>query len=308
MIKKVVITIGCPAGCGPYVTLAAVHALKKEKLEFFVVGDIRILERFSIYKKIKQRINLFDLATEGIEKIKPGEAIELSGKASLDYLNKALRVLKEVKSDRLVTAPLSKEAVKIRLKNFSGHTEYLADYFGVDNFAMMMVSPNLKTILFSRHILLRQASAVINEEDFLKTISLVIFSLKDKFKIKNPKVAVASFNPHAGVDTFLDREEKDMRAAVKRAGAGVCGPYPCDTLFTPDKLKKFDCVLCPYHDQAMIPFKLLSFKRGVNLTLGLPIIRTSPAHGTAYDLTRAGKKPFFTSMAEAIKLAARLKI
>jgi 4-hydroxythreonine-4-phosphate dehydrogenase len=117
---------------------------------------------------------------------------------------------------------------------------------------------------------------------------------------------MASFNPHAGVDTFLGKEEKELLAAARLFKEGVFGPYPCDTLFTEDALKKYDCVICSYHDQGMIPLKLLAFETAVNLTIGLPVIRTSPDHGTAFGLMRQGKKPFISSMIEAIKLAVKL--
>jgi 4-hydroxythreonine-4-phosphate dehydrogenase len=209
---------------------------------------------------------------------------------------------------RLVTAPLSKEAARLVLPNFSGHSEYLADYFKAKNIAMMMVSNKLKTVLLTRHIPLREVPLSLNRRELLNTFSLVYFSLKTMFRIKNPKIAISSLNPHAGVNTFLDKEEKLIYKAVKDFKKEIYGPYPSDTIFTEDNLKKYDCVISLYHDQGMIAFKLLSLKEGVNLTLGLPIIRTSPAHGVAYDIMRQHKVPFSSSMAEAIKLAMRLNI
>jgi 4-hydroxythreonine-4-phosphate dehydrogenase len=128
------------------------------------------------------------------------------------------------------------------------------------------------------------------------------------FGLKNPKIAVTAFNPHAGVDTFFDAEEKIIYNAIKVFKKNFYGPYPCDSIFIEKNLKKYDCIICLYHDQAMIPFKLLSLKAGVNLTLGLPIIRTSPAHGVAFDVMKTGKIPFHSSMVEAIKLALKLHV
>jgi 4-hydroxythreonine-4-phosphate dehydrogenase len=305
-MKKVVITTGDPAGCGPIITLEAVGALSDKKIDFFIVGDKKIMEEIPVYKKIKKRINLIDLNTTGIKRIKKGEKSKLGGQTSLNYLNKGLEVLRQEKAKRLVTAPLSKEAVGFALSGFCGHTEYLAGYFRVKNFAMMMVSNKLKIVLFSRHIPLREVSAAITRRDFKDVIKLTYAALKEKFKIKNPKIAAVSVNPHAGINTFLDKEEKVIALAIKESGKKVGGPFPSDTIFIEENLKKFDCIICPYHDQAMIPFKMLSFKDGVNLTLGLPIIRTSPAHGVAYEVIREGKKPFSSSMIEAVKLAVKL--
>lgn len=304
--KKVVITTGDPAGCGPFITLKAIEALAAPKNDFFIVGDKKVLEKIPVFSKVKNRINLIDVNTPGIGKIKSGRVSELCGCASLNYLKRGLELTKELDIKRIVTAPVSKEAVKYVLPDFSGHTEYLAGYFGVKNYVMMMASRKLKVVLFSRHIPLREVSHYLNAVELINTFSLTYFSLKKMFKINEPKIAVASCNPHAGMNTFLDKEEEIIYKAVKKFKK-IDGPYPSDTLFTKDNLKKYDCVVCMYHDQAMIPFKLLSFLNGVNITLGLPIIRTSPAHGTAYDIMKRGISPFFSSMVEAVKLALMLQ-
>ncbi|UCD16105.1 MAG: 4-hydroxythreonine-4-phosphate dehydrogenase PdxA [Candidatus Omnitrophota bacterium] len=307
-MKKVVITTGDPAGCGPFISVEAVNVLRKEKVDFFVVGDSKVLEKIPGYARIKRRINLIDVNTWGIDKLRKARISKLGGQASLNYLDRGVRLLKKKRIKRLVTAPLSKEAVKLLLPQFCGHTEYLADYFKVKNYAMMMASEKIKVVPFSRHIPLREVSSVIKKKDFIKVVSLVYASLRDKFKIKKPKIAVASVNPHAGVNTFLDKEEKEIAAGLQMFKAKTYGPYPGDTIFTQENLKKFDCVICAYHDQAMVPFKLISFKEGVNLTLGLPIIRTSPVHGVAYDLIKEGKRAFATSMVAAVKLAIEISI
>jgi 4-hydroxythreonine-4-phosphate dehydrogenase len=302
---KVIITIGDPAGCGPLITCEAIYRLRKKDVDFFVVADEKILKRVSFYKKIKDRINLIDLNTPKIEKIKEGYPSKLGGKASLEYLKKALEIMKNKNITRLVTAPLSKEAVKLNFPSFCGHTEYLADRFKVKNFAMMMVSKKMKVVLFSRHIPLREV--VIKEKEYLATLKLVYSSLRSLFGIKKPKICIASFNPHAGIDTFLDREEKAILKVIKRLKNKVYGPYPSDTIFIKENFKKYHCIVASYHDQGMIPFKMVSLKEGVNLTLGLPIIRTSPAHGVAYEAVKK-RKVFSSSMIEAIKLALKLKI
>ncbi|MFA6281567.1 MAG: 4-hydroxythreonine-4-phosphate dehydrogenase PdxA [Candidatus Omnitrophota bacterium] len=305
--ENIIITIGDPVGCGPDITLDAIKKLGPEFADFIVVGDSLILEKIPLYQVIKNKITLIDSKTKGIEKVKKGYASRLSGKASLTYLKIALGFMKENSIKRLVTAPLSKEAVGLNLPGFCGHTEYLADYFK-SKIEMMMVSDKVKTVLFSRHIPLRDVSPCIKKKNLLNTFSLVESELRRMFKIKSPKIVVASLNPHAGVNTFLDKEERVVCAAIKDFGEKIFGPYPADTIFTADNLKKYDCVICLYHDQAMIPFKLLSMKDGVNLTLGLPIIRASPAHGVAYDVIRENKVPFSSSMVSAIKLVASLEV
>ncbi|UCC94708.1 MAG: 4-hydroxythreonine-4-phosphate dehydrogenase PdxA [Candidatus Omnitrophota bacterium] len=305
---QVVITIGDPAGCGPSITLGAIEQLKRTKADFFVVGDQKILKRFSLYKKLMRRIHLIDAQTPKIGTVKNGYPSLLSGRASLSYLAKALRVVRTMNIKRLITAPISKEAVQQIQPHFKGHTEYLARHFDVENFAMMMVSRKIKIVLFTRHIPLRTAPSHIHKNSLLRVFSLVHDSLQKIFKLSHPKIAVASFNPHAGINTFLDREERILQNACKVFKKTLYGPLPADTLFTKDNLRYYDCIIALYHDQGMIPFKLLSFKEGVNLTVGLPIIRTSPAHGVAYDVMKRNRKPFSSSMVEAIKLAMRLNI
>ncbi len=304
--KKFVISSGDPAGCGPFITLKAIESIDTNKLEFFVVGDQKIFQKLPIYKKVKNRINFIDLDTPGIQGVKKGKSSRLSGKASLSYLNKALELISKEKIKRLVTAPLSKEAVSSVLGKFSGHTEYLADYFKVNNFAMMMVSSSLKVVMATRHISLRKVSSSLLKEDIYNLLSLTYRSLQVQFKLKHPRIAFCAVNPHAGVNTFIGDEENKILQAKKKFKKLTFGPYPADTIFTRDSLKQYDCIISAYHDQAMIPFKLLSFHSGVNLTLGLPIVRTSPAHGVAYDIVRKGQTAFHSSMLEAIKLASKL--
>lgn len=304
MSKKVVITLGDPAGCGPYITLKAIENFRRKDIKFIVVGDKKIIEKIAGFSKVKKKVEIVDLNTPSIEKIKKGYISKKAGQVSFNYLKKALFLIKKEKIKALVTAPVSKEAIKLVDPQFSGHTEFLADFFKVKNFAMMMVG-RIKVVPFTRHIPLRDVSENISKKDLVKLINLVYESLKEKFGIKRPKIALASINPHAGVDTFLDKEEKIMVSAIEEC-KNAEGPYPADSLFTLKNLKKFDCIICGYHDQAMIPFKIFSFKKGVNLTLGLPIIRTSPSHGVAYEAIRKGQSLFFTSMLEAIKLAVRL--
>jgi len=303
---KIIITTGDPAGCGPYVALKAIEILKNRPIDFYVVGDRKILSRLDVYGKISKRIKLADVNTPGIDKLKIGYASKLSGSAGINYLNCALKIMREQGIKRLVTAPLSKEAVQLNIRGFSGHSEYLAGYFKCD-MEMMMVSDKLKTVLFTRHIPFKKVPGSLRAKELSRTFALVLKSIRNLFKIKHPKIAVASLNPHAGINTFLGNEEKIISRAVKKFPE-ISGPYPSDSLFTPVAIDKYDCIIALYHDQGMIPFKLLSMQTGVNLTLGLPAIRTSPAHGVAFDVMRSNKKPFASSMVAAIELAAKLSV
>lgn len=305
--KSVVISMGDPAGCGPQITFAAIRSLAERKIDFWVVGDRYVAERFSDYRKLKKRIIFIDTKTKGIAKIKKGVISKLGGQASLSYLEKALEVIKEKKIKSLVTAPVSKEAIGLILPKFSGHTEFLAEKLKTKKIAMMMASPKLKVVLLTRHHLLKKVSLLVRKKTVLDTLSLTYSFLEGKMQVKKPKIALAAFNPHAGVNTFMGPEEKIMLKAASEFYGRVYGPYPSDSLFREFALKKFDAIVAAYHDQAMIPFKLLSLHRGINITLGLPIVRTSPDHGVAFDLAK--EKPdliFSTSMRAAILTAVRL--
>tara|TARA_B100000315_G_scaffold237563_1_gene254463 strand:- start:3409 stop:4335 length:927 start_codon:yes stop_codon:yes gene_type:complete len=306
MKRKIIISSGDPAGIGPIISLEAIKNSNLNTIDFFLIGDSYIFESIPLFRRLKGRINFIDLKTPGIRNLQKGSASKLSGKASIGYLNKSLELIKAKLASKLITAPISKEAVEKNILNFKGHTEYLRKYFALRTTAMMMVSKKMRLVLLTRHQPLKKVSSLIKADKVKETICLIHKSLKSQFKIKRPKIALASFNPHAGVDTFFGNEERTLIKAAKMSRIPVFGPYPADTIFIESNLNKFDSVICTYHDQAMIPFKLLSFYDGVNLTLGLPIIRTSPAHGVAYDLINKNKRPISSSMEAAIKLAVDL--
>ncbi|MFO8052586.1 MAG: 4-hydroxythreonine-4-phosphate dehydrogenase PdxA [Candidatus Omnitrophota bacterium] len=297
--KDLVITLGDPSGCGPEVTFKAIDSLAERKINFWVVGDKYIAAQIPEYHKLKKRIFFLDSSSKDIKKIKRGVPSKLSGQASLSYLNSALEFMKEKKINRLVTAPVSKEAVSLAQPGFSGHTEFLRDYFKQKRVVMMMLSEKIKTVLLTRHLRLKNVAATIDKELVLDTIKLTCSFFKNQLNLDNPVIGFSSLNPHAGVDTFLEEEEKILKAAIDQSSQKVYGPYPADSLFTKSNLEKFDCIIASYHDQGMIPFKLLSFHSGINLTLGLPIVRTSPDHGVAYELVKNNSQAIFSSSMEA---------
>jgi 4-hydroxythreonine-4-phosphate dehydrogenase len=237
-----------------------------------------------------KKSNLVVCWEEEIE-IKIGEANQTGGKYAFKSLEMAVKDLKGGKLNALVTAPLNKNMVNNELLPFKGHTEYLAQQANVHDYIMFLVSNDLKVGLVTGHVPLKEVSSKLSKDLVLKKIKLMNDSLKNDFGITKPKIAVLGLNPHAGDAGLLGSEEKDIiEPAVKTAqeeGMIVYGPYPADGFFGSKQFNKFDAVLAMYHDQGLIPFKYFAFEDGVNYTAGLPFIRTSPDHGTAYNI--AGK-------------------
>ena len=270
--------------------------------------DIRDFS-FNIIKRPEQannkRANIINCHEEEV-KIDLGKSTDVAGQMSLESLECAIKSLKNKEIDVLVTAPINKENIQSEKFHFPGHTEYLARNFNTDNYLMLMVSNNLRIGAITGHIPIKDVSGKISKELIYKKISVLNESLKIDFAIRKPKIAILSLNPHAGDKGLIGSEDSEIIApAVKKAfdeGIMAFGPYPADGLFGTANYQKFDGILAMYHDQAMIPFKTLSFDSGVNYTAGLPIIRTSPAHGTAFDI--AGKNQASpSSFRQAIFLA-----
>jgi 4-hydroxythreonine-4-phosphate dehydrogenase len=221
-----------------------------------------------------------------------GKGTELSGKYALRSIQAAVSDLKEKKIDVLVTAPINKHNIQSAEFKFPGHTEYFASLFNTTDYLMFLVSDNLRVATVSGHVPIKNLSVDISIEKILGKLRIMRQSLKRDFGIRKPKLAVLGLNPHAGDNGLLGTEEKEIISpAVKKAfdeNIFVYGPYSADGFFGSSAYLKFDGVLGMYHDQALVPFKALSFTSGVNFTAGLPIIRTSPDHGTAYDIAGKG--------------------
>jgi 4-hydroxythreonine-4-phosphate dehydrogenase len=242
------------------------------------------------------------------------EPTRYGGRASLAFLEDAVTAAQQGLVDAIVTAPVSKVAWRMAGSKFPGHTEFLAKRTRTKHYAMMFVSPVLKVVLATIHQSLMEALSALNVGAVFNPIELADHALREMFGMANPHIAVAAINPHAGEEgRFGDDESRVIAPAIlmaAEAGINVSGPYPADTLFLKASQGKFDCVVAMYHDQGMIPIKLLAFREAVNLTLGLPIIRTSPPHGTAFDI--AGKnvadpEPMRAAIRLAIELARRKK-
>ncbi|MCU0422902.1 MAG: 4-hydroxythreonine-4-phosphate dehydrogenase PdxA [Bacteroidia bacterium] len=241
--------------------------------------------------------------------IKPGEVTEAGGKYALLSLNAATHDLKNGKLHAIVTAPLNKHNIKLEQGTFTGHTEYLAKADGDAAHSMLLVCGELRVALVTGHIPLKEVAQRLSVEGLLSKINILHESLKKDFSIAKPRIAVLGLNPHAGDNGLLGNEDLDIISpACKQAQANgqmVYGPYPADGFFGNRTFLKFDAVLAIYHDQGLIPFKLMGFENGINFTAGLSFIRTSPDHGTAYDI--AGKnKADETSMRNALYTAIDL--
>ena len=303
--------MGDPAGIGPEVTVKALSDPRISKIAHFqVIGDFLVIDKVRKILKARSEISLMDLANVPSTNFAFGVQGPAFGKAAMEYIDKALVLLKSGEADALVTAPVNKSSIRSAgFKDFEGHTEYLAEVSGRNEFAMMFVGRDLKITLCSRHIALKDVPGAITSELICKTIRLTYEYLKKYFGIEDPRIAVAGLNPHASDNgLFGDEEEKVIIPAIKKASIGIkniYGPLPADVVFYEALKGKFDAVVAMYHDQALAPFKTLYFNDGVNLTLGLPFVRTSPDHGTAFDIAGKGiADP--TSMKEAILLACSL--
>jgi 4-hydroxythreonine-4-phosphate dehydrogenase len=238
-----------------------------------------------------KRSNIINCVSEDV-RVELGKSTKMAGEASLAALEAAIRDLKSGDIDAVVTAPINKENIQSDSFGFPGHTEFFAKKFNTRNFLMLMISDILKIGVVTGHIPLNQVVASITQENILNNLKVLHKTLLEDFSIRKPRIAVLGLNPHAGDGGVLgDEEEKIILPAIRQAneeGIIALGPYPADGFFGSGEFKKFDATLAMFHDQGLIPFKSFAFDSGVNFTAGLPIIRTSPGHGTAYDIAGTG--------------------
>jgi 4-hydroxythreonine-4-phosphate dehydrogenase len=252
-----------------------------------------------------RKFNIVSLSDEEVN-IEFGKSSRQAGEYAYKALEAAVEDLKNNKIDVLVTAPINKENIHSEDFHFQGHTEYLTERFGAKDSLMLMVSDHLKIGTVTNHLPIREVAQAISEKAILNKIAILHNSLQKDFLIDKPKIAVLGLNPHAGDKGLLgDEDTTVIQTALikaKKQGMLTFGPFPADGFFGSGKYTKYDAVLAMYHDQAMIPFKILAQESGVNFTAGLPIVRTSPDHGTAYDI--AGKNVASpASMRQAVYLA-----
>lgn len=306
--------MGCPAGIGPEILAKSLAngAGAKYLDHLLVVGDAGLLEAAAaslglslpIERVAKGRLSQRvrgRVAVLPVTHLRPngatgdfsvGRPNAVTGKASYDYVKKALELCDTRGFSGIVTCPISKIGLHMAGIDAPGHTEILAAHTGTKRFAMMLAGASLRVVLVTIHCALRKVASQLSQKNVLETISLTHEALQRDFGIDAPRIAVAALNPHAGESgMFGNEEERILAPAILKAvrqGIQALGPYPPDTVFYRAARGEFHAVVCQYHDQGLIPFKLLHFKDGVNVTLGLPIVRTSVDHGTAYDIAGRG--------------------
>ncbi|HUX94962.1 MAG TPA: 4-hydroxythreonine-4-phosphate dehydrogenase PdxA [Bacteroidales bacterium] len=318
------ITMGDPSGIGPEIILKSFENKSVRKSRIVVIGDFNImhsafnilninsfkLNRVKIIDNCnynKDILNILDLdLIKG--KLQPGKVNTASGSAAFECLRKAIELAKKKEIDAIATAPLNKEALHLAGHKYAGHTEILADLTGTKDYAMLLYDKKLSVIHVSTHISLLKAVTGLKRERIEKVTELADMAMK-RLLGKVPRIAIAGLNPHAGENgLFGDEEIREITPAVnnlKAKGLLVEGPVPPDTVFLKAMNGNYDVVVAMYHDQGHIPLKLLGFSTGVNITVGLPFIRTSVDHGTAFEIAWQGKASE-KSMVEAIKLAIML--
>lgn len=232
-------------------------------------------------------VNIVNCCDDNV-RVELGKSSPAAGEAAFLALEQAVKDLKEGKIDALVTAPFNKESIQSESFSFPGHTEYLAEQFGVKDHLMLLCADNLRVGLVVGHASMRNMPSMVTTEAIISKLKVLNKSLVVDFACTNPRIAVLGLNPHAGDNGLLGSEENDViiPALKKAASMGITalGPYAADGFFGSGQYQKFDAILAMYHDQGLAPFKALTFDSGVNYTAGLPFVRTSPGHGTAYDI------------------------
>jgi 4-hydroxythreonine-4-phosphate dehydrogenase len=324
-LPRITITMGDPAGIGPEVILKTL--LRDDVYQVcrpIVLGDINVLRTvskrieplsFHIIKTPSEvtgspgLVDVISVSNLKRDSFVPGRPTVHGGKAMVDYIKKAVDFNKDGQVSAMVTCPISKEIMHKAGYRFDGHTELLAKLTNTKDYGMMLAGERLRVSLATIHCALKEVPQRLNKDLIVKTIRLTYRALEEDFAIKRPHVAVAGLNPHAGESGLFGLEDKEIiQPAVDEAkndGLLVDGPFPADTIFYHAINGKFDAVVAMYHDQGLIPVKLLNFSDSVNITLGLPIVRTSVDHGTAYDIAGKGVADP-SSLIAAIRMAAKI--
>ena len=319
------ITMGDPAGIGPEIVLKALQDSEiYRRCRPVVVGDRRILERAAAWVENHSKFEvvtdpaegsynpgvlpLIDLGNALPEDCPVGEVSAAGGKAAVAYVERACDLALAGEVDAIVTAPLNKESINLAGFSYPGHTELLKERTSADRVTMLLVGPNLRVVHVSTHVSLAQAVKLVKKERIEEVITLAHDACR-ALGIAQPRVAVAGLNPHAGESgLFGDQERREIMPAVQAARAGgmnVSDPQPPDTVFLRATKGFYDIVVAMYHDQGHIPMKLLAFDDGVNVSIGLPIIRTSVDHGTAFDIAGTGQAKE-SSLLAAIDVAIQM--
>ena len=328
MAKPLALTCGEPAGIGPDITIKAWLRRNELKLPpFYVLGDRDFLSRRA--SALGLEVKLADIgpkdaiatfadalpvvATGHPATARPGQPDGTSAAAALASIRQAVADVADGQASAVVTNPISKSVLYRAGFRHPGHTEFLAELAAsnghVPQPVMLLWSPTLAVVPVTIHLALHEAITRLTSDLLVSTARIVVADLKARFGLAHPRLAVSGLNPHAGEDGSLGTEELTIVAPaieiLRGEGIDVRGPLPADTMFHAAARKTYDCAICMYHDQALIPVKTLAFEDAVNVTLGLPFIRTSPDHGTAFDIAGTGKASP-SSLIAALRLAARM--
>ncbi len=318
------ISIGDANGIGPEIILKSLGQIDLSKSSPLIIAPKQVLEFYAKQLKLAvhvntcqyidqidpDNINLLNLPDSGLD-IKPGNLDKKSGLLAMQSIRLGIELAMVEVTQALVTAPISKEAVNLAGYQIPGHTEFLAEETNTNEVLMILLNESIRVALVTGHIPVSEVALAISKDLILKKLSILQRSLIEQYNIESPRIAVLGLNPHSGDGGVIGKEEIEIiTPAIQKAiakGIQAEGPFPADGFFGQQLFNEFDAILAMYHDQGLAPFKLLSFGKGVNFTAGLPIIRTSPDHGTAFDI--AGKGIASTSsFIEAYNLAVELSL
>ncbi len=319
------ITMGCPVGIGPEILLKFFSSIPEDQgVQPVILGDLGVLQHASSTLGIPAEIvpwkpgeaiergtvPVYNLSSLDSTELRWGKPDEKTGKAMALYIEEAVKLTGDGILAGMVTCPITKKTLSMAGYHYPGHTEMLADLTGTENYLMMMAGRQLKVTLVTIHEPLSRVAEMISVEKIEKCIRMTNLALREDFDMINPRIAVAGLNPHGGEEAMFGREEEQIIIPAVHATSGECnvsGPWAPDTVFYHAAQGRFDAVIAMYHDQGLIPFKLLHFADGVNVTLGLPIVRTSVDHGTAYDIAGHGVADC-SSLVEAYVMAGKIII
>ncbi len=313
-MKPVILTSGEPSGVGPELALKAWDLLG-ERLPFCWIGDPRHLGTKPRIVEIETLDKVSKVIGDGMPVLRhafarpaiSGQTTPENAQGVIDVIERAVALVQSGDASAICTGPIHKKALQDGAGfAFPGHTEFLAHLAGVKRVVMMLASDQLRVVPTTIHIAIKDIRAALTADLIEDTIRITHAGLIKDFGLKNPRIAVAGLNPHAGEGGAMGNDEIDLITPLIdrliEQGFNLTGPLPADTMFHARARKNYDAAICMYHDQALIPIKTLDFDRGVNVTLGLPFIRTSPDHGTAFDIAGKGiADP--TSLIEALKMA-----
>ncbi|WP_339743264.1 4-hydroxythreonine-4-phosphate dehydrogenase PdxA [uncultured Rubinisphaera sp.] len=333
-LPRLAVTMGDPAGVGPELCLQLLNLPQVTAIcQPLIFGDASVLKRVSAqlsktpgdaFPLISSVITwsqfqenpwecsspaIIDMESENLHTLLPGQVSAAAGQAAFCYLDRAINACLDKWTDAVVTAPLHKEALHVAGYPYPGHTEILAEKTGADPIVMMLTSPEITCSLVTAHVGLHEVPALLSTERICETIQLTNAAMQ-QIRGRTPQLTICGLNPHAGEHGLFGQQEEErfIQPAIEWArnqGIQIEGPYPPDTAFMKRRREVTDAYICMYHDQGLIPLKALAFDDAVNVTLGLPIVRTSVDHGTAFDIAWQGKANV-NSLIQAVELAIKL--